>query len=160
MIAIDRAPAGDDAVTRYLLLFHAEIMAIMFDKHIELFEGTFVEQQFDALSRGKLAFGVLGIDALLATTGPRFLPPLFKPTKNILHAAPSISRTGRSTGNGQKITGLDTGARAARSSPLALPRRAKATSIAPKLRFCQWLGPFLPARKAHPPEASGNAALG
>jgi hypothetical protein len=35
------------------------------DEHVPLFEGAFVEQQFDALARGELALGVLGVDALL-----------------------------------------------------------------------------------------------
>jgi hypothetical protein len=35
-------------------------------EHVPLFEGAVVEQQLDALARGQLALGVLGVDALLA----------------------------------------------------------------------------------------------
>jgi hypothetical protein len=35
------------------------------DEHVPFLEGALVEQHFDALARGKLALGVLGVDALL-----------------------------------------------------------------------------------------------
>ena len=67
----------------------------MFDEHVELLEGALVQQQLDALARRELALGVLRVDTSLTAAGFRLLPPLFKPTKNVLHAAPSI--TGRAT---------------------------------------------------------------
>jgi hypothetical protein len=48
------------------LLAHAEVDAAVLLEHVPLFEGAVVEQQLDALARGELALGVLGIDALLA----------------------------------------------------------------------------------------------
>ena len=44
----------------------AEIVAAMFDEHVELLERIVIEQEFDALARGELALGVLRRDALLA----------------------------------------------------------------------------------------------
>ena len=68
--AIDRAPAGDDAVAGNLGLLHAEIGAAMLDEHVEFLERSMVEQQFDAFARGQLALGVLRLDARLAAAEP------------------------------------------------------------------------------------------
>ncbi len=62
---VDHAVAGHDTITRNLLVRHAEIGAAVLDEHVPLFKGTLVEQHFDALARGELALGVLGVDALL-----------------------------------------------------------------------------------------------
>ena len=62
------APAGDDAIARVFLLFHAEIDAAVRDEHVVFLERPLVQQQVDALARGQLALGVLAVDAALATT--------------------------------------------------------------------------------------------
>ncbi len=85
--AIDRAPAGDDAVARHVLLLHAEIGAAMLDEHVEFLEGIAVEQQFDALARRQLAFGVLGVDAPLAAAEPRHLAAFVEAGENVFHRA-------------------------------------------------------------------------
>jgi hypothetical protein len=54
-----------------LLSGHAEVGAAVLDEHVPLFEAALVEQQFDALARGELALGVLGVDALLAAAQAR-----------------------------------------------------------------------------------------
>ena len=64
--AVDAAVAGDEAVAGDDLLVHAEIAAAMGDELVELFEGAFVEQQFDALARGEFAFFVLAVAAFFA----------------------------------------------------------------------------------------------
>ncbi len=64
--AIDAAEAGDESVARGLLLFHAEIVAVMGYELVELFEGTFIEKQLDSLAGAEFAFFVLA----LATLGP------------------------------------------------------------------------------------------
>ena len=64
--AVDRAPAGDDAVAGDLLLLHAEIGGAVLDEHVELLERALVEQQLDALARGQLAALVLRLDARLS----------------------------------------------------------------------------------------------
>ena len=61
---IDAAIAGDEAVTRRALRFHAEIMGLMANKLVELFERAFVEQQVDAFARAELALLVLAFAAL------------------------------------------------------------------------------------------------
>ena len=91
--AVDGAPAGDDAVARHVLLLHAEIRAAMFDEHVELLERIAVEQQFDALAGGELAFGVLGVDAPLPAAEPRLLAAFVQAGENVFHrASPLKSR--------------------------------------------------------------------
>src|SRR5262249_12093476 len=65
--SVDGSGAADDAVSRNLRLFHAEIARAVSDEWIELEEGTRVEQELDALMGGQLALGVLAFDALAAT---------------------------------------------------------------------------------------------
>ena len=65
--AVDHAVASDHAVAGDLVAFHTEVSATVLNKHVPLFESAFVEQNFDALTRGELAFAVLGVDALLPT---------------------------------------------------------------------------------------------
>ena len=62
--AVDAAVAGDEAVAGDDLLVHAEIAAAVGDELVDLFEGALVEQQFDALAGGQLAFLVLALAAL------------------------------------------------------------------------------------------------
>ncbi len=57
----------------------------MFDKQIPLFEAAFVEQHFDALARGELAFGVLGVDALLPTAEACGSALAFQLVEDVLH---------------------------------------------------------------------------
>ena len=57
--AIDRAPAGHDPVAGDLVVLHPELGAAVFNKHVELFEAAFVQQQLDPLPRRELALGVL-----------------------------------------------------------------------------------------------------
>ena len=61
--AVDRAVAGDAAVARDFVVFHAEIGAAMLDEHVVFLEGIGVEQDFQPLARGELALGVLRLDA-------------------------------------------------------------------------------------------------
>src|SRR5207247_9441750 len=76
LAAVDRTPAGDDAVARHFCLFHAELSRAMLDKHVEFLERALVEQKLDTLPRGQLAASVLRRDALLAAAevcaGARF----------------------------------------------------------------------------------------
>ncbi len=69
--AVDRAPAGHDAVAGDFLSGHAEIGGAVLDEHVELLERTFVEEDLDALAGGELAFLVLCVDAGLAAAGAR-----------------------------------------------------------------------------------------
>ena len=69
--AVDGAVAGHDPVAGDLLSFHAEVVAAVLDEHVPLLKGVGVEQDFDALSGGEFALGVLARDALLAATGAR-----------------------------------------------------------------------------------------
>jgi hypothetical protein len=47
--------AGDDAIAGDDLLRHPEVETTVGDELVDLFEGTAVEQQVDALARGQLA---------------------------------------------------------------------------------------------------------
>ena len=76
--AVDRAVAGHHAVAGHLLLGHAEIGAAVLDEHVPFLEDALVEQELDALARGELALGVLGIDALRAAA-ELARPPAFPP---------------------------------------------------------------------------------
>jgi hypothetical protein len=64
---VDVAVAGDEAVAGDDLLIHAEVAAAMGDELVEFLEGAFVEEQFDALAGGELAFFVLAVAAVFAT---------------------------------------------------------------------------------------------
>jgi hypothetical protein len=86
--AVDRAPAGDDAVARHLLVFHAEIAAAMGDIHVVFFEGPLVEQHVQPFARGQLALGVLRRDALFAAAHASRLAPFLELLKNIEHEPP------------------------------------------------------------------------
>src|SRR6267154_6610870 len=66
LAAVDRAPAGDDAVAGNLVLLHAEFGRAVLDEHVEFLERALVEQKLDALPRGQFPAGVLRLDALLA----------------------------------------------------------------------------------------------
>ena len=83
--AVDRAPAGDDAVAGDFGFLHAEFVAAVFDEHVELLEAAFVEQEFDALARGELALGVLGRVALLAPALARGFALGFEGGDDVFH---------------------------------------------------------------------------
>ena len=83
--AIDRAPAGDDAIAGHFELVHAEIAVAVFDKHVEFLEAAMVEQQFDALAGGELAALVLRIDAGLATTEQGLGAAVIQAFENVFH---------------------------------------------------------------------------
>jgi hypothetical protein len=87
LAAIHRAPAGDDAIARDLVLLHAEFGRAVLDEHVELLERSLVEQQFDALPRRQLAAGVLRLDALFAAAELGAGAPVFEGVQDILHAA-------------------------------------------------------------------------
>lgn len=84
--AIDRAPTGDDAVAGDTALVHAEIGGAVFDEHVELLEGTFVEEEVDALARRQLAALVLGVDTRLAAAEAGNVAAPFQFFENFLHA--------------------------------------------------------------------------
>ena len=67
---MDQALAGDEAVAVDDLILHAEIARAMAHQLVHFLEGAFVEQQIDALARGKFPFLMLPRAALLAP--PRF----------------------------------------------------------------------------------------
>ena len=47
--AVNLSVAGDKAVARHLLLFHAEVAAIVDDEPVQLLERAFIEEQLDTL---------------------------------------------------------------------------------------------------------------
>ena len=84
--AVDRAPAGDDAVAGDLVvLVHAEIDAAMLHEHVEFLERAVVEEKFDAFARGELAALVLGVDALLTAAEPGAFAALVEDFENVFH---------------------------------------------------------------------------
>src|SRR5208282_2194943 len=64
----DSSVARDETIAIRLLLGHAEIAAAMRDQLVGLFEAAFVEQELDALPRQHLAFLMLALAPLLAST--------------------------------------------------------------------------------------------
>ena len=62
----------------------------MLDIHVKFFERTGIEQDVEPLARRKPALGVLGIDALGATTGPRCIPPAFEVFESLEHYHPRL----------------------------------------------------------------------
>ena len=61
--AVDRPPAGHDAVAVGAVLVEAELGAAVADERAELLEGVGVEEEVEALAGGELAFLVLLRDA-------------------------------------------------------------------------------------------------
>ena len=86
--AVNRAPAGDDAVAGELGLLHAEIGGAVLDEGIELLERAFVEEDLDALARGQLAASVLRLDAGLAAALAGDLAAAFEFDKHVFHGHP------------------------------------------------------------------------
>ena len=83
--AVDRAPAGDDAIARDLVFLHAEVGRAVLDEHVELLERAVVEQQFDPFAGGELALLVLGVDAGLAATEARHVAPALEFRDDVFH---------------------------------------------------------------------------
>jgi hypothetical protein len=55
------------------------------DEHVPLFKSALVQQQLEALTRGELAFLVLGIDALLPAALAGSFTLYFKLFEDVLH---------------------------------------------------------------------------
>ncbi len=87
--AVDGAPPGDNAIPRRFLLLHAEISAAVRDKHIELFERAFVQQQINPFAGCQFTTSVLCIDPVLAATQTRVGAPRFKLCQNVFHDVPA-----------------------------------------------------------------------
>ncbi len=85
--AIDASEAGDEAVARRTLGFHAEIVGAVANKFVELFEGAFIEQQIDTFAGTELALFVLALAALGATAGFGFGIQLTKLFKSVVMLA-------------------------------------------------------------------------
>src|SRR3546814_5940203 len=84
--AADRAVAGDDAVTRHLLVGHAEVRRAVFDEHVPFLEAAGIEQNVDALARGEFAARVLRVDPALSAAEPGALALLPEPAPHLLHS--------------------------------------------------------------------------
>ena len=67
LAAVDRAPAGDDAVGERSGVLDAEAVGAVAGEHVELDERAGVEQEVDALAGGELAPLVLALDRGVAT---------------------------------------------------------------------------------------------
>ena len=65
---VDGAVTSNNAVAEVLLLVETEIDGTMGHEHVSLFEAAFVQEESNAFASRHLAFGMLGIDALLAAT--------------------------------------------------------------------------------------------
>jgi hypothetical protein len=87
LAAVDRAPAGNDAVAGHLLFGHAEIDGAVGDVHVVFFKRAFIEQHLDALARRQLALGMLGVDTLLPAAKPRLGAARFHGFDDIAHAS-------------------------------------------------------------------------
>ena len=93
--AVDRAPAGDDAVAGDLASSSMpKSVAAMLDEHVEFLERALVEQQLDALARGQLAAGVLRLDALLAAAELGRRRGALRAFRECLSCGPARSRDG------------------------------------------------------------------
>jgi len=57
------------------------------DEHVPLFEGAFVEQEFEPLAGGQLALGVLAVDALLPTAEAGLGALGFEHLLDVMHGA-------------------------------------------------------------------------
>ena len=88
--AIDHAVARDHTITGNFVIAHAKVGATVLDEHVPLFEGALVEQDFDALTRREFAFGVLSVNALLATAHAGSGALVFKLFVDVLHKALSL----------------------------------------------------------------------
>jgi hypothetical protein len=76
-----------------MLLLHTEFGTAMLLEHVELFERALIQQDLDPLTRGQLAFGMLGIDPPLSATHPGRIPTLFQFRQNVSHLVLPISKS-------------------------------------------------------------------
>ena len=74
-------------------LLHAEIGGAVLDEHVELLERALVEEDLDALARGQLALGVLGLDARLAAAQAGDLAAALEFLQHVLHRSAPRSRS-------------------------------------------------------------------
>ena len=65
--AIDLTVTNDDAIARDAIVFHPEVMAIMFDKHVPFTKTVWIKQDCEPLARSQFAFGVLSFNTTLTT---------------------------------------------------------------------------------------------
>ena len=91
LAAVDRAPAGDDAVGVGALV---EPRGPRAGQLVELDERTVVEQVLDALPGGHLALGVLSLDGALGAGVQRLLFPLGELFEPLLHRMVGHRRRG------------------------------------------------------------------
>ena len=84
--AIDRTVAGNNTITGNAAFGHAKINAIMFDEHVPFLETVFIKQHIKAFTRGKFAFFVLLVDALLPATHRGVGTHFFEFGNDFLHA--------------------------------------------------------------------------
>ncbi len=87
--AIDHAVARHHPVAGDFLVLHPEVRAAVLDEHVPFLEGAVVQQQFDALARGELAFLVLRLDALRAAALAGLLALFLQLFQDVLHGLPS-----------------------------------------------------------------------
>ena len=66
--AINSAITNHHPIARHMLLIHIKVGAAMLNKHIPFFKAALIEQKVEPLASGKLAFGMLGINAFLPAT--------------------------------------------------------------------------------------------
>ena len=93
--ASDAAVAGDKPVAGRALRFHAEIVGVVADEFVELFEGAFVEQQVHAFAGAELALFVLALAAFGAAAGFGFGVELAELLEAIVVFAMGGHRRGR-----------------------------------------------------------------
>lgn len=67
--AVYGSPSRDDAVAGNFLLVHAKVAFAVHDEGVQFMEGAAIQEQFDSLVGGHLAFGFLLGDAFLAAAG-------------------------------------------------------------------------------------------
>ena len=60
----------------------------MGDKHVKLFERSFVQQQVNSFPRRQLATGVLSVNTRLAATQSGLTAAIFELFQNIFHDGP------------------------------------------------------------------------
>ena len=87
LAALDRAPAGDDAVGVGTLLEARRRRAVA-GEEVELVERAVVEEVLDALAGEQLALGVLALDRAGRAGVVRLLAPLLQIVELLLHAVP------------------------------------------------------------------------
>ena len=99
----DAAVAGDEAVAGRTLRFHAEIVGVVADEFVELFERAFIEQQVDAFAGAELALLVFALAALGAAAGFGFAIELAK----LIEAVVVLAVGGGAHGRGSFGEGCD-----------------------------------------------------